>query len=266
MGTRKTKGRSTSPRRKEAQTSEKIQAAKPEAGEFNPDQDMELSPKHSQKQAHKQTAKQPDQAGHRQKRQDGLVRKSSLYLSSIICLVLGIYLGSLVPGLTGQQPVVPGAPGPSVAGEASSAKNAPSANENDAHMQELEQAVQKNPNDLPGWVQLGNHYFDANRPRDAIRAYGKALDIRPDNPDVLTDMGIMYQQIGEYEQALKNFRQAAGIAPLHEQSRFNQGVVLFFNLNRKDEARSVWQALLTLNPDAKMPDGTPLRSALNDLK
>jgi len=79
-------------------------------------------------------------------------------------------------------------------------------------------------------------------------------------------MGIMYRELGEFEQAAKIFTQASKINPLHEQSRFNLGVVLFFDLNRKDEARRVWRALIGINPEARTPDGALLRTMLDELK
>ena len=134
------------------------------------------------------------------------------------------------------------------------------------HHRVLEEAVRKNPQDMHAWIQLGNHLFDENKPREAIRAYENALNIKGDNPDVLTDMGIMYRQLGEFGRAAEIFTQASAIHPQHEQSRFNLGVVLFFDLNRKDEARKVWRELLGINPGARTPDGALLRTMLDEWK
>jgi tetratricopeptide (TPR) repeat protein len=81
---------------------------------------------------------------------------------------------------------------------------------------------------------------------------------------VLTDMGIMYRQLGEFERAAEHFTQASTINPRHEQSRFNLGVVLFFDLKRKEEARQAWRALIAINPEAKTPDGALLRTMLDE--
>ena len=199
------------------------------------------------------------------KQHDGMVRASTLYLTAVLCLLLGTYLGTLLPaflGATGRAsspPMQQSQPQqtPPPAGQGA---------ETNGHLKGLEEEVRKNPQDLHAWIQLGNHYFDDHKPREALRAYERALSIKGDNPDVLTDMGIMYRQLGEFEQAAAKFTQAHQINPLHEQSRFNLGVVLFFDLNRKDEARKVWRALIDINPGAKTPDGALLRTMLDELQ
>ncbi|MDR2695889.1 MAG: tetratricopeptide repeat protein [Deltaproteobacteria bacterium] len=194
---------------------------------------------------------------------DGTVRKSTLCLTAALCLLLGTCLGTLLPALRGvkelaasvQQILPQQAPLPPGRGA-----------DGGGQIRELEEAARKNPQDPHAWIQLGNQYFDDHKPREAIRAYERALAIKGDNPDVLTDMGIMYRQLGEFERAAENFTQAGRIHPRHEQSRFNLGVVLFFDLHRKDEARKAWRALLDINPEAKTPDGALLRTMLDELK
>jgi cytochrome c-type biogenesis protein CcmH/NrfG len=194
---------------------------------------------------------------------DGMVRKSSLCLTAVLCLLLGAYLGTLLPALRSAKQ-----DGASSAQQEPQQPSSPTGQktETNGRLRELEDAAKNNPQNLHAWIQLGNQYFDDNKPREAIRSYERALSIKGDNPDVLTDMGIMYRQLGEFEQAAKHFTQAGRISPLHEQSRFNLGVVLFFDLHRKDEARKVWRALIGINPQARTPDGALLRTMLDELK
>ena len=191
-------------------------------------------------------------------------RTSILLLTAVLCLLLGTYLGTLLPAFRDFKDLVsPGqqsqrqeqAPSPAGLGAGSSGQ-----------LKALEEAVGKDPQNLHAWIQLGNQYFDDHKPREAIRAYERALSIKGDNPDVLTDMGIMYRQLGEFERAAEHFTQASKTNPLHEQSRFNLGVVLFFDLKRKEEARQAWRALIAINPDAKTPDGALLRTMLDELQ
>ena len=61
---------------------------------------------------------------------------------------------------------------------------------------EAEKIVANDPKNLQAWIQLGNDFFDTDQPQKAINAYGKALELNPDNPNVLTDQGIMYRKMG----------------------------------------------------------------------
>ena len=197
-------------------------------------------------------------------RHEVAVRKSTLYLTAVLCLLLGTYLGTLLPAFRGAKELSPPVQ------QSQPQQTSPPAAEQGAAtgslLKGLEERVRQNPQDMHAWVQLGNQYFDDNKPRDAINAYERALSIKGDNADVLTDMGIMYRQLGEFERAVEKFTQAGKINPLHEQSRFNLGVVLFFDLNRKDEARKAWRDLLGINPEARTPDGALLRIMLDELK
>jgi cytochrome c-type biogenesis protein CcmH/NrfG len=190
------------------------------------------------------------------------VSRSALCLTAVLCVLLGVYLGTLLPAFHGAKELASSVQ-QSRPRQASSPVG-PSA-ESDSRLKELEEAVRKNPQDLRAWIQLGNRHFDDERPREAIRAYERALSIKGDNPDVLTDMGIMYRQLGEFDRAMEHFTQASRINPLHEQSRFNLGVVLF-DLDRKEEARKAWRALVGINPEAKTPDGVLLRTMLDELQ
>jgi len=224
-------------------------------------------------QAEKQNAQSPEarerKAAPPQKtdpaqRQNGKVHISTLCLTAVLCLLLGMYLGTLLPALRNAHDSASSAPAQSPPHQMA-APAGQEADHADFH-RDLEEAVKKNPQNLHAWIQLGNHLFDEHKPREAIRAYEHALAIKGDNPDVLTDMGSMYRQLGEFERAAEIFTRAGAINPQHEQSRFNLGVVLFFDLNRKDEARKVWRELLGINPEAKTPDGALLRAMLDEWK
>ena len=122
----------------------------------------------------------------------------------------------------------------------------------------LEQAVLEQPGNAELWTGLGNLYFDSGQTRRAVTAYERSLALQPDNADVLTDLGIMYREMGEFDKAVTNFRRAAALNPRHENALFNEGVVLYFDLHMKDEAKKAWQNLLKINPEARTPDGRPV--------
>jgi len=130
----------------------------------------------------------------------------------------------------------------------------------------LEQKAAQNPNDATAWTQLGNTYFDAGFAGRAIAAYQKSLAIDPNQPNVLTDMGVMLRQDHKFQEALDAFQQAAKLDPKHEQSRLNIGVVLLHDLHDKAGALKAWQELLTINPNAQTSDGKPLADEVRTLQ
>ncbi|KPK27113.1 MAG: hypothetical protein AMJ61_06840 [Desulfobacterales bacterium SG8_35_2] len=129
----------------------------------------------------------------------------------------------------------------------------------------LEQEVAANPTNVAAWTQLGHVYFDTNNYAKAIRAYEKSLELRPDDANVLTDLGVMYRRNGQPEKALTAFDRAIVVDPRHEQSRFNKGIVLRYDMNDREGAVKIWEELLEINPNAMAPNGMPVSEAIKTL-
>ncbi len=128
-----------------------------------------------------------------------------------------------------------------------------------------EEELRKNPQDADAWEHLGNLYFDAQEPEKAIRAYEKALELKPGNTNVLVDCGVMYRQIKNYAKALEFFEKALAIKSEHQNALFNSGVVLYFDLERKEEALANWRKLVAINPNAKTPSGDLVSKLISEL-
>lgn len=77
----------------------------------------------------------------------------------------------------------------------------------------------------------------------AISAYTKSLELHPENPDVWTDLGVMYRRSDQPVEAIKAFDKAIGIDPKHEASHLNKGIVLMHDLYDREGAIQVWEAL-----------------------
>ena len=75
----------------------------------------------------------------------------------------------------------------------------------------------------------------------------------------------MYREAGAYEQAVDSFRKASAARPGHENALFNEGVVLYYDLHRKDEAVQAGKACLKANPGARSPDGQPVSELIKHL-
>jgi Flp pilus assembly protein TadD len=89
---------------------------------------------------------------------------------------------------------------------------------------------------------------------ESIEAYEKALALRPDDPNVLTDLGIMYRRNKQPEEAVKRFRMAAAADATHPQSRMNLAVVLFYDLGDASGAKAALADLLAIYPQGPYAD------------
>ncbi len=190
------------------------------------------------------------------------VRLDQMVIVALGCLVTGYLLGIatavLIQGKPAPLPPTAGVPAPAVAPPSSALGSL------SAEIRELRSIVAKDPGNGPVWTRLGNLLFDADQFMDAIEAYTKALEIQPDDPDVLTDRGIMYRKIGDFQSALADFRKAAQIAPTHLNSVLNQGIVLRYDLNDIPGAIQAWKAYLSRNPPADMAE--KIRSEVESLQ
>jgi cytochrome c-type biogenesis protein CcmH/NrfG len=126
-----------------------------------------------------------------------------------------------------------------------------------------EQLVQRDPKNPQAWAMLGNDYFDAQQPQKAVDAYAKALALKPDDPDVLTDQGVMYRALGKYDQALANFEKASKLDPRHVQSVFNVGIVYGYDLHQTAKATAAFEKVIQMAPGS--PQAVQARQHLASL-
>ena len=220
-----------------------------------------------------QTLQAASEAASQAEQHKGLskVSKGVFFVGIGLALVLGVYVGSLVPSMFGTEPVQQ-APAQQAAqaqapGQATAQANQPPIPpELVAKIAAMEQTILADPKNAQNWTELGNLYFDTGQSRKATGAYERSLAIAPDNADVLTDLGIMYREIGEFDKAVTSFRRASSVNPRHENAMFNEGVVLYFDLKRKDDAMKAWQRLLAVNPGARAPDGQSVSDVIKNLR
>lgn len=127
----------------------------------------------------------------------------------------------------------------------------------------LRARVAKDPNDRQAWVQLGNNYFDTKQHRKSIEAYGRALELDANDPNVLTDQGVMYRDLGEFDQAIANFEKATKVDPMHVQSYYNLGVVWANDKHDPKKATAAWRRVIELAPAS--PQAKQARDGIAEL-
>jgi cytochrome c-type biogenesis protein CcmH/NrfG len=202
----------------------------------------------------------------KQKNPEGdYVKKEIMLIVALIALVIGflggIFYSAFQAGPTGSVQTASAPAGPPQ--QQQSQPNL--SNEQARNILSLEQEVAINPTNVGAWTNLGHVYFDTGSFVKAIRAYEKSLELSPGNPNVLTDLGVMYRRNGQPEKALEAFDKAIAKAPNHEQSRFNKGIVLRYDMNDREGAVKVWEDLLRINPSATGPNGQPLSEVIKSL-
>lgn len=187
------------------------------------------------------------------------MKKETVILMVVIALLVGFAIGATVgilyminrgeKGVEGvavvQKPQM--AP-PSTLAPAPLARNSI---EVASQIKTLKEIVKKDPKNLPAWVELGNLYFDTDQPKEAIEAYSQYLAVKPDNPDVRTDMGIMYRKLGQFDKAIEEFRKAAQSDPKHVNSRYNIGLVLLHDKQDIKSAIKAWEDYLKVDPNSE---------------
>jgi len=193
------------------------------------------------------------------------VKKEIMLIAALIALVVGflggIFYSALQSGPTGSLQTASTPPGSTQQQQQQPGLS----NEQARNILRLEQEVAVNPENIDAWTQLGNVYFDSGNFAKAINAYEKSIALSPNNANVLTDLGVMYRRNGQPEKAVGAFDRAIAVAPGHQQSRFNKGIVLRYDMNDREGAVKAWEELLKVNPNATAPNGQPISEAIKDL-
>lgn len=181
--------------------------------------------------------------------------KKETVLLVVIALVVGLLVGILV--------TKGGRSKESARVATSGAPAAPTVNSQE-QIRILQDLVAREPGNRNAWVQLGHLYFDSNQPALSVDAYDKALAIDANDPDVLTDQGVMFRQLGWFDKAIDNFERASRIRPNHPQSLFNLGVVYRYDLNDFPRAIEAWSRFLDINPTG--PGAEQIRTELEFMR
>ncbi|HEY6874675.1 MAG TPA: tetratricopeptide repeat protein [Geobacteraceae bacterium] len=182
--------------------------------------------------------------------------KKENILFVLIALIVGILGGYLIFSVAGKKQEIPVGGGVPIGGG--------SPTDYQTRITEAEKIVAQDPKNLQAWIQLGNDYFDTGQAQKAIYAYGMALELKPNDPNVLTDQGVMYKQAGAFDKAIANFEKAQQIDPTHLQSLYNMGVVYAEDLKQPDKAIKVWSRYLEL--DSTSPTAQQIKGMLEQIK
>ncbi len=113
----------------------------------------------------------------------------------------------------------------------------------------LEASVAKEPKNAELLVQLGNTAYDVEDWKKAIEAYERALKLKDGDPNVLTDLGVAYRNVGNLDKALALFTQAVAKDPGHWPAQFNQAIIFGLDKGETKKALEILTRLKKEHPE-----------------
>lgn len=120
---------------------------------------------------------------------------------------------------------------------------------------EIQGLLAANPEDPGLLTAMGNVYFDASRWDDAREWYERSLQISPGDPSVITDLAVVFRNLGQPQRTIELLDEAIASDSNHWQAWYNKAVVYQFDLHEHDaaaEALAMLQELKKSNP--QIPD------------
>lgn len=96
-------------------------------------------------------------------------------------------------------------------------------------------------------LKRGNELSRAGKFEEAAVEYEKALEIEPENVDLLSNLGVVYYNLGQLDKAIDHYSQAIEIAPNDADIRSNLAAA-YVQLDQLDNALEEYQKAVELNP------------------
>lgn len=112
---------------------------------------------------------------------------------------------------------------------------------------QLQQAIKLNPQDPALRYELGNLYLQSDQANEAVTCYSAALKLSPNHPQILLQLGNAYSTLGEFGEAAKYFQKSTQADPTNVAAHFNLGNVLR-ELGQPEQAASSYHTALKFDP------------------
>jgi tetratricopeptide (TPR) repeat protein len=183
--------------------------------------------------------------------------------------IAGVLFGLIAGWVIGSQQAAarpsPVAAAPQAAATAPAAGAAPRAAVLDeAQVTALKSVAQREPKNAVPRTQLANLYFDADQYDEAIKWYGEALALTPNDVNLSTDLGVCYYYTNQPDKALEQFNRSLKLEPKHIKTLLNVGIVKAFGKQDLQGASEAWQQVLKIAPNS--PEAQAAKRALDSLQ
>ena len=113
----------------------------------------------------------------------------------------------------------------------------------------LERAMKGMPGNADGWAMLGRAYQFNKRPDDAVEAYGKAVELAPQNFNYRTTYGLLLGMTGAYDEGVEQLQQVVKTPGYKEDAAWVNLGWVYRNMNKPEESVAAYNKALEINPE-----------------
>jgi len=111
-----------------------------------------------------------------------------------------------------------------------------------------EDSVKRNPTNDRSHYNLGLMYQDQGDLEAALREFSTVAQMNPASSEAHNSLGVVYASLNQLEKALFHYRRAIELNPNYARAHFNLGNT-YLKLGRLDEAMLAYKEAIRLNPD-----------------
>jgi tetratricopeptide (TPR) repeat protein len=191
--------------------------------------------------------------------------KSDAVAFGIAGILFGLIAGWIIGSQQGAaRPPAAATTAPGATQGAAGAGTARAAVLDETQVNALKAVAERETSNATPRVQLGNLYFDAERYVEAIKWYGDAIKLSPNDVNVSTDLGVSYYYSNQPDKALEQFDHSLKIDPKHGKTLLNVGIVKAFGKQDLDGAAQAWRQVIEYAPAS--PEGQAAKRALDSLQ
>ena len=119
----------------------------------------------------------------------------------------------------------------------------------DASIASFQNAYNLNPEDLDVYLNLGNVFYEKNEYDNALTIYRKALERTPYNSRLHCNLGYLYWGKGNIDEAIKEYEKAIKFDPNYDIAYNNLGVIYLDDLGRVQKAIELFEEAAKCNPN-----------------
>jgi TonB family protein len=121
-------------------------------------------------------------------------------------------------------------------------------------IERLKQQIARRPKDPRLHYQLGRAYEDNQQYEDALKAYARALELKPDYGDAQIALGSLNMKLNRYDKALDAYNQAVllDLTPELKAAAYRAMALIYFRRDQFQEAIGPFKQAIALAPQGSM--------------